>query len=998
MIRPHRLWITAIAIAWIATSAFAQTTASLNGQVTSGGAPLPGVTVTVKSAALQGARTTVSGDNGGYSFVALPPGSYTVSFDLSGMSTVTKTVQVGLSQTARADADMKVSGVAEAIIVTATAPTALETPQVSANMTKQLVDQLPLGRTQLAAALLAPGVNANTFANNQLNISGGPGYDNLIMVNGAVVTENIRSQASPLVIEDAIQETTVLTGSVSAEWGRFTGGVVNTITKSGGNEFHGTFRDSLSNNHWTAATPDPSDIAHRPISNYDEVHEATLGGYVLRDRLWFFGAGRRAQAPPLGVTNPRFTFLTNLPYNTIDSESRYEGKLTGQITPSHSVVGSYTSINASRVGDRFTSRIYDLASLSPRRDPESLVSFHYNGIFTQSLLIESLFSKHDYKIGVGGGAQTTDIILGTLMRNSADSNARFNSPTFCGVCDTETRNNHQLNVKGNYFLDSKLTGRHTIVGGVEDFAEQRHANNHQSGSDFRVNVSDVVRVGDVDPSKPGNLTPYVGSDGLLFPRVLNRSSTYIRWTDIFTLSNTHNDLRTSSAFVNDKWDLSDHWSFNAGIRYDKNHAKDANGNVTSKDSAFSPRLSAIFDVKGDGRHRVSASFNRYVSRIVEGPGTAAESAGSPGTIDFFYGGDPINPVGTPADQLVNQHAALQKIFDWFNANGGTSNLNLLRFLKYGVGSAAVPGFTTRFEQPLVSPHVDEFTVGYGAQLFHNAYARVDYIHRDWKDFYASRIDHTTPQATDFLGIKHDFVVPFNTNDIKRQYQALQLQSQVNVSRFVAGVNYTYSKLRGNDEGENALSGTISQTPLNAFYPEINGYANRLPIGYLFGDQRHRARLWVGYTQPVGAFGTLSGSILHNIDSGTPYGLVGPIDTLGYAGAPDLAKLGYNGDQITTDPQGAGGNYYFSARDAYRLPTVQHTDLSATYTFPIWHVELYVKGDVINTFNKHTLAITQLGGPVGATSVDFATVNTAALSGNFLPFNPFTDTPKECPAG
>ncbi|MGZ8796229.1 MAG: TonB-dependent receptor [Thermoanaerobaculia bacterium] len=978
------------------TTAFAQTTASLTGEVNADGTPLPGVTVTISSPAMQGVRTTTTGENGGYNFTALPPGRYSVRFELAGMANVTREAQVSLSQSARADANMSVAGVAEAITVTASAPTALETSQVSTNVSKQLVDALPIARGQLAAAALAPGVNANTFAANQVTISGGPGYDNLIMVNGAVVTENIRSQGSPLYIEDAIQETTILTGAVSAEWGRFTGGVVNTITKSGGNQFGGSFRDSVTNNHWTAPTPDAADIANRPKSNFDEAYEGTLGGYALRDRLWFFGAGRKATSPPAGVTNPRFTRRTNLAYSTINDEKRYEGKLTGQITQKHSVVGSYTAIDAKQTGGRFTSAIYDTASLTDRKDPESLFSLNYNGILTQNLLIESLYSKHDYKIGVGGGANTTDLILGTLIRNSADSNSRFNSPTFCGICDTETRNNHSLNLKTNYFLDTKRAGRHTVVGGVEDFSEQRHANNHQSGSDYRVNVSDVVRLGDLNPALTGTAAavPYVGPTGLLYPRVRNASSTYIRWTEIFTNSNTHNDLKTQSAFINDKWDWSDHWSFNVGLRYDKNNSKDANGNVTSKDSAFSPRLSAIYDVKGDGRHRVSASFNRYVSRIVEGPGTAAESAGSPATIDFFYGGPEINPAGTPQNQLVDQHAALQQMFNWFFANGGTSNLALLRFLKYGVGSAAVPGYSVLFQQQLHSPHVEEVTLGYGAQVGRHAYARLDYVHRDWKDFYGARIDQSTPQATDLLSITHDLNVPFNTNDIKRQYQALQFQSGLNFGRVTGGVNYTYSKLRGNDEGENSLSGTVFQAPLNSYYPEFNGYANRLPIGYLRADQRHRGRVWLGYSQPLGRLGTVTGSILHNIDSGTPYSLVGPIDQTGYTGAPDLGK--YVGDQIATDPQGLGGNYYFSARDAFRLPTVQRTDLSLTYSFPISRFELYTKGDVLNVLNRHTLAITALGGPLGTQTTDFATVNTAATSANFLPFNPFTDTPKECP--
>jgi Carboxypeptidase regulatory-like domain len=189
----------------LAASAFAQTTASLTGEATTGGKPLPGVTVTIASPNLQGTRTAITGDNGGYQFSGLPPGDYKVTFDLAGMATVSRSVRLQLSQTARADAEMKVASVAEAITVTATTPTVLETPQVAATITSKQVEALPLGRSPLAAALLQPGVNANTYSAGQFSISGGPGYDNLVMVNGVVVTENVRSQYQPVFIEDAVQ-------------------------------------------------------------------------------------------------------------------------------------------------------------------------------------------------------------------------------------------------------------------------------------------------------------------------------------------------------------------------------------------------------------------------------------------------------------------------------------------------------------------------------------------------------------------------------------------------------------------------------------------------------------------------------------------------------------------------------------------------------------------------------------------------------------------------
>src|SRR6185295_5230354 len=99
------------------------------------------------------------------------------------------------------------------------------------------------------------------------------------LVDGVVVGENLRGQPDNLFIEDAIQEFTVLSGAISAEYGRFTGGVVSTLTKSGSNEFHGSFRTSFSNPKWTDKTPWPTEADHLNVT--DKVYEATLGGRIL---------------------------------------------------------------------------------------------------------------------------------------------------------------------------------------------------------------------------------------------------------------------------------------------------------------------------------------------------------------------------------------------------------------------------------------------------------------------------------------------------------------------------------------------------------------------------------------------------------------------------------------------------------------------------------------------------------------------------------------------
>ena len=147
-------------------------------------------------------------------------------------------------------------------------------------------------------------------------------------MNGVTVNENLRGQAYDLYIEDAIQETTVATAGVSAEYGRFGGGVVNIVTKSGGNRFSGSFRDTLNNDQWRKTTPfeqtavnglGGSDLR---IDTVVPTYEYTLGGPVLRDRLWFFTAGRLQKQE-----SGRNTAVTNIPYTFIETGSASSSKV-----------------------------------------------------------------------------------------------------------------------------------------------------------------------------------------------------------------------------------------------------------------------------------------------------------------------------------------------------------------------------------------------------------------------------------------------------------------------------------------------------------------------------------------------------------------------------------------------------------------------------------------------------------------------------------------------
>src|SRR5712691_4473344 len=153
------LWRSALLLFVLTPSSlFAQaTTGNILGTVTSEGKPLPGVTVTVTSPSLQGTRTAVSGQAGGYNLPSVPPGEYTATFELSGMQTLRKPVTVNVATTSRDDVDMNVSTVSEAITVTAAASPTAEATQVTTNFKIDQINELPVGRNINSITLLSPG-------------------------------------------------------------------------------------------------------------------------------------------------------------------------------------------------------------------------------------------------------------------------------------------------------------------------------------------------------------------------------------------------------------------------------------------------------------------------------------------------------------------------------------------------------------------------------------------------------------------------------------------------------------------------------------------------------------------------------------------------------------------------------------------------------------------------------------------------------------------------
>ncbi|HYU79372.1 MAG TPA: carboxypeptidase regulatory-like domain-containing protein, partial [Vicinamibacterales bacterium] len=250
------------------------------------GLPMPGVLVTATSPNLQGVRTNVTSANGDYTIPFLPSGEYELTFELQGFQTIKRTnIGVTMAETQKVDVSLKVAALVETVTVTGTAADIVSSATVGTNFKKDTLERLPVGRALNDAVLLAPGVAGNGPSGN-IMMAGALSFESQYLVNGVVINENLRGQALNLFIEDAIQETKVSTGAISAEYGRFGGGVVNMITKSGGNAMSGSFRTTLNNDGWRSLTPYPTD---QTVDKITPVYEATLGGPVKKGKIWYFG-------------------------------------------------------------------------------------------------------------------------------------------------------------------------------------------------------------------------------------------------------------------------------------------------------------------------------------------------------------------------------------------------------------------------------------------------------------------------------------------------------------------------------------------------------------------------------------------------------------------------------------------------------------------------------------------------------------------------------------
>jgi hypothetical protein len=295
-----------IALLAIAGAASAQeTTGRVIGRVTDQdtGAPLAGVTVIIQGP--QGEDATITDDQGNYLLTALPLGTYTIRFYVANASTqVEQTgVVVAAQRTVRANA--KISSAVQAqvqqtYVITGKVPTIdVGSARVGATFNENYTNNVPTGRTYGDVIQRAPGAFVDATGN--VSIGGSTGLENIYIINGLNVTGmdmgNLESGASTMgggtnLPVEFMNQIDVNSGGYQAEYGGAMGGVINTVLKSGSNEFHGSVF-TLWAPYWMTGNPNPVVITGASLGSmrkldYDTSIGAEVGGPLIKDRLFFW--------------------------------------------------------------------------------------------------------------------------------------------------------------------------------------------------------------------------------------------------------------------------------------------------------------------------------------------------------------------------------------------------------------------------------------------------------------------------------------------------------------------------------------------------------------------------------------------------------------------------------------------------------------------------------------------------------------------------------------
>jgi hypothetical protein len=653
------IWTFALAVCLVGSFASAQVVSTGTVLVVveaQDGSRLPGAIATAAASDTTSKRTATANEQGEALLLNMHPSEvYEVTAELSGFQTVKRErVLVRSGQQTHLTVALAVATATEEITVTAETPLVDTTSATQgADITLQLTESLPTGRSYQSYLQLVPGVspdNVNTPGNpasksgiNYSDIGGDLGIstDNFYYIDGINVTDSVTGTFGANMNTEIIQEQKVLTGGIPAEYAGTPGLLSNVITKSGSNAFHGSINYFFQNDGLQA---DDENLPNSTFSKFDTA--VTLGGPIVKDKAWFFGSYRRLEQDNDIVALDTGQFMRTI-NNTQD---QFYGRLSWSPSANDTVTATFlndpTDISGrrepditnardrSRVqgGDNYSfaySRIFGAAVLDAgyyKHNGEvsdfSVIREESNTIVFRRADVRTLADEQ--KGGFGSDIidqRDTDLFRGSLQWNLGDhtvrggveylTNENFRNALTIG--DTEavytSLANHLSGMNAGLIPLASLTAQTFNVTNPSDYAGLINTINGLPNRDAFYSAFDFNHDGTISQEELGV--------GLVFDSTAGNPHGAVNYGRVAQVQDGEQITKSKGLtfFVQDSARFG-RVTVNAGLRAERfEHFNTLDENIFTFDWTFAPRLSAVFDVKGDGRQKLTAYYGRYYDPI-----------------------------------------------------------------------------------------------------------------------------------------------------------------------------------------------------------------------------------------------------------------------------------------------------------------------------------------------------------------------------------------------
>jgi outer membrane receptor protein involved in Fe transport len=958
-------------------------TSVLTGNVVdaSSNAPVPDVVVTATSPSLQGEQVVVTDSTGLYRIPQLPPGVYQLRFEKESYRPYTRAgIEVAADRTLRVNIQLLPEVAGETVITVIGTPPVLDVTSsttgatIGQDYTRNLAVSRPGGlgganRSFDSLATIAPQATADTFG---VSLNGATSPENSYLIDGLSVNDPAYGVLGTPLTSEFVDEVNVITGGYMPEYGRTTGGTISAVTKSGGNEFHGSVFGTFTPGG-LAGTPATVASAGSTVQGSRSLHNigdfgATLGGYILKDKLWFFTGVQLAYQrysyerffaagqydangnPVTDVAGQQlFTPIANSSQRRFGDEHsiNYIGKLTYLINPDHrlsvSVTGTPTHGGGDGVFALQNSSLFTFQSRAP------LGPFIYTGGTFNSSWVQT---KND-ALDVSGELNSSflekrlllDVRFGwhhQLIESVPGDGSEFNinkPGTLAGtpeIVDVATKNilafEDQVPASVRDFCskpeNDKSCQQIGWVYGGTGFMERLVLDSYQGKATVTFLVSalghHVFKAGaDGVVAYYDHTKTYGGGVAYNYNLAGNGIATIARRFGFLTAKDTPggNPLleKTSKSvtvggFIQDSWAILDKVTLNVGIRYDTQALYSADGTLgLAFPAEWSPRIGLVWDPTQAGKAKLFANYGRYFENV---PLDIADRALSVET--QLRANQACNPL---VDGVAGCDAkTLQR--------GGS------------VRSASTSWRNLQADKTAVDPNIqptsnDEIVAGGELEVMPNARVGLTYTYRN---LVRTVEDMSADDGnTYFLGNPGSGIARTFPKAERRYHAVTASFTKTFSDLWMAQVSYTWAQLRGNYDGLFVQDTGQLDPNINATFDLIRLLVNQ--SGPLSNDVTHTVKVYLAkefILAPTFSI-TLGGS--YTGASGTPINYLGPSN-----------DTGYGPNQVFFLERGQGG----------RLPWVHTIDARVALNYRFTKdLVLSAAVDGFNLFNfQHPVAVDQ----------------------------------------